>query len=66
LFYGFTTPGLSDDDVLRSWEAYRDHGILLTAGGFLDQPSQWWDDMETCEAIYLTRVLINEKEVKKD
>lgn len=61
-FYGFTTPGLADMDVLRSWEEYREHGVLLVAGGYLDQPPEWWRDMETCEMLYRTRLLVNEPE----
>lgn len=64
-FAGFTTPGLTDDDVVRSWHEYRTHGVLLVSGGYIDQPLEWWRDMDTCEAMYKTRLLVNEPEWKR-
>lgn len=51
-FTGFKTPGLTDAEVWESWHRLKKHGIPLVAGGQLDQPSEWWDDMDTCYAIY--------------
>jgi len=61
-FTGFRTPDLTDDDVVRTWLEYRDHHVLLHAGGYLDQPPEWWADIETCEMMYLTREIVNEPE----
>jgi hypothetical protein len=43
------------DVCVRSWRAYRKHGVLFVAGGYLDQPPEWWDMIHTFEAIYRTR-----------
>lgn len=45
--------GLSDDDgfyfpidyLLRTWDAYRNHGVLPDAGGINDQNPKWWVDI---------------------
>jgi hypothetical protein len=59
-FTGFRTPGLSDNEVIDSWHEYRTHGVLLCAGGYIEQPSEWWADMRDCEALYNTRMIENE------
>jgi hypothetical protein len=64
-FTGFTTPGLTDEDVIRSWDAYSEHGVLLVPGAFLDQPPEWWNDIETCDMMYATRKLVNEPEYQR-
>lgn len=64
-FTGFTTPGLSDAQVIDSWHEYRRHHVLLVGGGYIDQPPEWWNDMETCEALYHTLLLENEPLVPK-
>lgn len=51
-FAGFKTPGLTDAEVWESWHRLKKHGVLLVAGGQLDQPPLWWDDMALCDAIY--------------
>jgi len=38
--------------VHASYRAYKAHGVLLVAGGYLDQPAAWWDDIHTYEAMY--------------
>lgn len=42
--------------VRASYRAYLDHGILLVAGGFLDQPPEWWRDIWTCDDLYNTKL----------
>jgi hypothetical protein len=64
-FEGFQS-GLSDAKVIQSYWAYREHGVLLMPGGFLDQPPEWWDDMDTCEAIYNTRYAVRKAEKDGD
>lgn len=49
---GFTTPGLPDDLVLKSWLFLRKYHMPLTV--FLQQPREWIDDMQQCDAIYST------------
>ena len=49
---GFTTPGLPDKEVLKSWLRLKKYHMPLTVQ--LEQPPEWWDDMEQCEAIYNT------------
>ncbi|MCC7568196.1 MAG: hypothetical protein KO463_01080, partial [Candidatus Methanofastidiosa archaeon] len=44
-----------DDLVYDMYLAYRDHGILMVAGGYLDQPPEFWKIIRTCEALYNTR-----------
>jgi hypothetical protein len=48
--------------VRDSYHAYAKHGVLLVAGGYLDQPAAWWDDMRTYRALYDTRYAENLKE----
>jgi hypothetical protein len=38
--------------VHNSYRAYKDHGVLLVTGGYLDQPPEWWNDIHTYEAMY--------------
>lgn len=49
-FYGFTTPGLSDVQVLNSIHRLRRYNLPLTVQ--LEQPAQWWQDVATFEQIY--------------
>lgn len=60
-FEGFNLPY---DLVRDSWYAYHRHGILLVAGGYLDQPAGWWADMQTCEALFNTRYEENRPEAE--
>lgn len=55
-FNGFHYPY---DLVYDLYLAYRDHGILMVAGGYMDQPPEYWRDMRTCEALYNTRYVEN-------
>lgn len=44
---------LSEDDgfyfpidyLLKTWDAYRSHGVLPDAGGINDQNPKWWSDI---------------------
>lgn len=39
--------------VLRTWEAYRQFGVLPEAGGINDQCPRWWDDVQTMNRRYV-------------
>ena len=51
--------------VRASYRAYRDHGTLLVAGGYLDQPPEWWRDIWTCEDLYVTLLEENRPETSE-
>lgn len=53
--WDFTGVHYPYDLCVRSWHAYRDHGVLFVAGGYMDQPPEWWEMVHTFEAIYNTR-----------
>jgi len=57
--------GLNGDynDMLSSWFALREYHILPYAGGWLDQPVAWRDDMHTLEAVYNEIVAILKGEI---
>jgi hypothetical protein len=61
-FVGFNYPY---DIVKRSYRAFQQHGTLLVEGGFLDQPPEWWADMEVYEALYNTRYQENLPEAER-
>lgn len=52
VFCGFETPGLTDEQILRAIYHLEDYGIPLVAGGQLDQPAQFWNDVDMYRAIY--------------
>lgn len=52
MFYGWSTPGLSDDEIEKSIIRFIEYGLPLYAGGQMEQPAQWWDDVEMYNAIY--------------
>ena len=51
--------------VRDSYRAFKDHGVLLVTGGYLDQPPEWWADIWTYEALYNTRYVENLKEKRR-
>jgi hypothetical protein len=36
----------------RLWDEYAQHGVLPFAGGYLDQPQWWLDDVDYLELMY--------------
>ncbi len=34
------------------WRAWEDHGVMPHAGGYLDQPPEWRQTIETFQAMY--------------
>jgi len=61
-FSGFNLPYELVQDTYR---AYKNHGVLLVEGGYLDQPEAWWRDIRTCEALYNTRYDMNLPEARQ-
>lgn len=57
MFEGFRS-GWPDDEIVRSWEWLKDYGVLPYAGGMIDQPQEWRDDMDMCTAMYNVRVAV--------
>jgi hypothetical protein len=48
------------------WWAYRQHGILPRAGGYLDQPAAWWDTVRVLNIWYSTIVDEVREEAKEE
>jgi len=42
--------------LLRTWEAYRQFGVLPDAGGINDQCPRWWDDVQTMNRLYIAAI----------
>jgi hypothetical protein len=49
---GFKTPSVPDALIKKSWVWLRKYNMPLTV--FLQQPLEWVEDMEECEAMYNT------------
>lgn len=51
---------MSDDDgfyfpldyLMRTWDAYRNFGVMPEAGGINDQNPRWWDDINRLNRRY--------------
>jgi hypothetical protein len=43
------------DLSLELYKAWKDHGVMAVAGGYLDQPTQWRSTIRLCEKLYATQ-----------
>lgn len=50
--FDFSGYMLESSDAWILWRAWHEHGVMAVAGGYFDQPSQWRQVVETCDAVY--------------
>jgi hypothetical protein len=51
------------NEVVSCWMALRNWSILPYAGGWLDQPLAWRQDLQTAQAVYNEEMDILEKKI---
>lgn len=65
--FAFTGTLYPSDDVFEMFYAWKSHGIMAVAGGYLDQPIQWHRDMQVCRSLYnvLTWYAVRDAKLKQ-